>query len=130
MKWGSMIEKLRITLPRFISNFNMPLIWFTYFPFIGWMYPFISKKKDRFAMHHGRQAFILAIIFTAVPIILTFSSVFIPRSYRLAQLVLVALVYLSHLVYFSLCAWGFIKVKDNKMYDFPVIKQYAKKLDV
>jgi len=46
------------------------------------------------------------------------------------QLVLVILVYLSHLAYFSLCAWGFIKVKEKKMYNFPIIIRYAKKLDV
>jgi uncharacterized membrane protein len=125
-----MIEKLRIKIKKLNINFNVPLMWFTYFPFIGWLYPFIFKKRDRFAMHHGRQAFILAVIFTAVPIILTFSSVFVPRSNRVAQLVFVILVYLSHLVYFSLCAWGFIKVKENKTYNFPVINQYAKKLDV
>jgi hypothetical protein len=94
------------------------------------MYPFIFKKNNTFAMHHGRQALIMAIIFTAVPIILTFSSIFIARSHRVVQLVFVLLVYLSHLAYFSLCAWGFIKVKENKMYDFPVINRYAKKLDV
>ena len=125
-----MIEKLRIQLKQYKINFSVPLMWFTYFPFIGWLYPFIFKKNNRFAMHHGRQALIMAIIFTAVPIMLTFSSVFIPRSYRVVQLVFVLLVYLSHLVYFALCAWGFIKVKENKMYDFPVIMRYAKKLDV
>ena len=125
-----MIKKISIKINRYNINVNVPLIWFTYFPFIGWMYPFIFKKDDKFAMHHGKQAFIMALIFTAVPIFLIFSSIFVPRSYRVIQLVFVMLVYLSHLAYFSLCAWGFIKVKENKLYDFPIIIQYAKKLDV
>jgi|SRR3990172_8861568 hypothetical protein len=125
-----MIEKFSIKISRYNINFDVPLAWFTYFPFIGWMYPFIFKKGDKFAMHHGKQAFIMALIFTAAPIILTFSAIFVPRSYRVMQLVLVILVYLSHLAYFSLCAWGFIKVKEKKMYNFPIIIRYAKKLDV
>jgi hypothetical protein len=94
------------------------------------MYPFIFKKDDTFAMHHGKQAFIMALVFTAVPILLTFSAVFIPISYRVVKLVFAILVYFSHLAYFALCAWGFLKMKENVMYDFPVIMQYAKKLDV
>ena len=81
-------------------------------------------------MYHGKQAFIMALVFSAVPILLTFSAVFIPISYRAVKLVFAILVYLTHLAYFALCAWGFLKMKENVMYDFPVIIQYAKKLDV
>ncbi len=108
----------------------MDLLWLTYFPFVGWLYPFIARKNDAFAMHHGKQALIMAIVFTAAPIALTFSTVFIPISYRGVKLTAVILVYLSHLAYFALCAWGFIKMKEKAVYDFPVISGYAKRLDV
>ncbi len=125
-----MKESIKVTIKRFNVDFDVPLIWFTYFPFIGWTYPFIFRKEDGFAMHHGKQAFIMALAFTALPIVLTFSTVFIPISFRVLKLIVVALVYLSHLTYFALCAYGFLKVKGAELYDFPVITQYAKKIDV
>ena len=67
------------------DNVKVKPVWLTYFPFVGWLYPFIAMKNDAFAMHHGKQAFIMAVVFTAAPIILTFSTVFIPISYRGAE---------------------------------------------
>ena len=125
-----MKETINVTIKRFNVNFDVPLIWFTYFPFIGWTYPFLFRKEDSFAMHHGKQAFVMALVFTALPIVLTFSTVFIPISFRVLKLIVVALVYLSHLAYFALCAYGFMKVKAAALSDFPVINQYAKKINV
>ncbi|MBP7735057.1 MAG: DUF4870 domain-containing protein [Spirochaetes bacterium] len=125
-----MKESINVTIKRFNVDFDVPLIWFTYFPFIGWTYPFIFRKEDSFAMHHGKQAFVMALAFTALPIVLTFSTVFIPISFRVLKLIVVVLVYLSHLAYFALCAYGFMKVKATELYDFPVLIKYAKKIDV
>ncbi len=125
-----MVEKFRATIKRFNVDFDVPLIWFTYFPFVGWAYPFLFRKDDSFAMHHGKQAFIMALFFIALPILLTFLTVFVPISFRVLKLIVVVLVYLSHLTYFTLCAIGFMKVKAAVMYDFPIIIQYAKKINV
>ncbi len=125
-----MIDKISITIKRLNIDFDVPLAWFTYFPFIGWIYPFLFRKDDGFAMHHGKQAFIMALFFTALPLLLTFSTVFVPISFRVLKLVIVIMVYLSHVAYFALCAFGFMKVKDAALYDFPVIIQYAKKINV
>jgi hypothetical protein len=127
----TLIKTITAAVRRFCSAFSvLPPVWFTYFPFVGWLYPFIAMKNDRFAMHHGKQAFIMAMFFTAAPIFITFSTVFIPISYRAVKLAVVIMVYLSHLAYFALCAWGFLKMKENVTYDFPVISGYAKKLDI
>jgi hypothetical protein len=125
-----MAEKISITIKRYNIHFEVPLIWFTYFPFIGWLYPFIFKNGDKFAMHHGKQAFIMALFFSALPSLLTFSTVFVPISFRVLKLIIVILVYLSHGAYFGLCAFGFLKLKAAERYDFPVIMQYAKKINV
>lgn len=125
-----MIDRFRIRIKRFNINVDVPLIWFTYFPFIGWMYPFLFRKSDRFAMHHGKQALVLAVLFTGVPMVLTFSAVFIPISYRAVRLGFAIAVYFSHLAYFALCAWGFLKVRENDRYEFPVIARYASKIEV
>ena len=71
----------------------------------------------------------MALFFTAVPVLLTFSSVFIPISLRGLKLAFVLVIYLSHLCYFTLCARGFMKMKENAAYDFPFISKYAKKVD-
>jgi len=125
-----MVEKFSVKIKRFNIDFEVPLIWFTYFPFIGWIYPFAFRKDDAFAMHHGKQAFIMALFFTALPILLTFSTVFVPISFRVLKLIIVILIYLSHGAYFALCVLGFMKVKDSEQYDFPIVIQYAKKINV
>ncbi|MBN2161050.1 MAG: hypothetical protein JW807_16805 [Spirochaetes bacterium] len=125
-----MIDKFRITIRRFKIDFEVPLVWFTYFPFVGWMYPFLFKKDDTFAMHHGKQSLVLSILFTAIPVVLTFSAVFIPISLRAIRLAFAIAVYCSHLAYFSVCGWGFFKIMENVRYDFPVIARYAKKIEV
>ena len=124
-----MEDKISIKIKRFNVDVTIPLIWFTYFPFVGWTYPFIFRKDDKFAMHHGKQAFVLALAFTALPLLLTFSIVFIPISFRVLKLIVVILIYLSHLSYFALCAIGFMKVKAEERYDFPVVSEYAKKIN-
>ncbi|OHD67790.1 MAG: hypothetical protein A2W19_13270 [Spirochaetes bacterium RBG_16_49_21] len=125
-----MIEKIKVTNKRYRIDFDVYLVWLTWFPFIGWMYPFIFKKGDNFAMHHAKQAFILALFFTAAPIVITFLSAFVPITLRAIKLAFVISVYLSHCAYFCVCAGGFLKIKDKSMYEFPVVMKFADKLDV
>ncbi|OHD64988.1 MAG: hypothetical protein A2176_04350 [Spirochaetes bacterium RBG_13_51_14] len=125
-----MKEQFNISIKKYKINLDVHLLWLTYFPFIGWLYPFIFKKDDAFAMHHGKQAFIMALLFTAIPIAITFSAAFIPITWRVIKLIFAILIYLSHLAYFALCAWGLLKVWDRSAYEFPVIMRFAKKLDV
>jgi hypothetical protein len=125
-----MKDTFRIYFKKYKIDFEVRLVWVTYFPFLGWLYPFIVKYRDQFAMHHAKQAFVMALFFTAVPVLLTFSSVFIPISLRAIKLSFVILIFLSHLSYFALCARGIIKMKEKASYDFPVIGKYAKKIAV
>jgi uncharacterized membrane protein len=125
-----MKDTYRITISRFNIDFEVRLIWLTYFPFIGWLYPFIVMHTDSFVMHHAKQAFVIALFFTAVPVLLTFSSVFITISLRGLKLAFVIMIYFSHLCYFALCALGFMKMKEKTKYEFPVIGKYAKKVAV
>jgi hypothetical protein len=125
-----MTDFITIRIKRFKIDTKVPLIWLTYFPFVGWFYPFAFKKDDPFAMHHGKQAFVLAFFFTAFPVALTFMSVFIPISLRSVRLAVVILIYLSHLTYFALCAQGFMKLREGVTHDAPLFGKYAKKLNV
>ena len=125
-----MVDKISATIKRYNFHVEVPLLWVTYFPFLGWLYPFIFKKDDAFAMHHAKQAFIMALFFTALPLLLTFSTVFVPISFRVLKLVIVILVYLSHGAYFALCAFGFLKIRAAEKYDFPVVMEYANRLNV
>ncbi len=125
-----MIEKITIKNLRYKINFDVFFVWFTYFPFIGWVYPFMFRKNDEFAMHHAKQAFVLAVLFTLLPIVITFTMFIIPVGSRAARFAFVIAVYLSHLFYFFLCAHGLLKMKAKSMYEFPVVTRYAKKLNV
>jgi len=124
------MEKFKIKNKKYRIDFDVYLVWFTWFPFVGWLYPFIFKKDDEFAMHHAKQAFVAAVFFIALPIVITFSSVFAPVTLRVLKLAFVLLVYLSHLCYFCVCAWGILKIKENVKYDFPVFAKLAGKLNV
>ena len=125
-----MIEKFNIRIPRFNIDVPIQFIWVTYFPFIGWFYPFIYKKDDAFAMHHAKQAFIMAVFFTAVPVAITFLTVFVPISWRAVKLVSATLVYLSHVSYFFLSVLGYMKIRDAVRYEFPIVSRYAQKLEI
>ena len=125
-----MIDKIAIQNARLKIHVDIEFVWFTYFPFIGWLYPLIFKKNDALAMHHARQAFVMAVFFTVVPILLTFSMVIVPISSRVVRLVFVIIIYIYHLLYFSLCAHGFFKIKDGRMYKFPIFMKYANKLNI
>ena len=125
-----MIEKINIKNRRLNIDFDIMFKWLTYLPFIGWMYPFVFKKNDAFLMHHAKQALLMGMVFTGIPIVLTFSSVFIPISQRWVKLLFVILIYVSHLTYFALCAWGVLKIRENSLYAFPLIKKFANKINV
>lgn len=81
-------------------------------------------------MHHAKQAFVMAVFFTAVPTAVTFLTVFVPISWQVTKLVSAVLVYCSHLAYFFLSVLGYMKIRDNALYDFPMISRYAQKLDI
>lgn len=125
-----MIEEIPIKIKRFNVDVKVPLVWLTYFPFVGWLYPFVLKKDDSFAMHHAKQAFVMAVFFSAVPVFLTFVSVFIPTSLRGVRLAVAIIIYASHISYFALCAFGLIKMKEGKIHDVPLFGKYAKMLNV
>jgi len=125
-----MINAISIKIKRFNIDVKLPLVWITYFPFVGWLYPFILKKDDSFAMHHGKQAFVMAVFFTVLPVLFTFVSVFIPTSLRGVRLTTAILIYVSHISYFTLCAFELIKMKEGKIHDAPLFGKYAKMLNV
>ena len=125
-----MKHTLRIRIERTGIDVSLPLIWLTYFPFVGWLYPFVAMKDDAFAMAHGKRAFVMAVCFTALPVTLTFMSVFLPISYRVAALVFALLVYLSHALYFGLCAWGFMRLRRGEEWNFTPVSRFADKVPV
>ncbi|MBN2079794.1 MAG: hypothetical protein JW838_12575 [Spirochaetes bacterium] len=125
-----MRNTLRIRIEQIGIDYSLPLAWLTYFPFIGWLYPFVAMKDDAFAMNHGKRAFVMAVFFTALPVTLTFASAFVPISYRIASLVFAILVYLSHALYFGLCVWGFTHLKRGSEWDFPPVNRFADKVPV
>jgi hypothetical protein len=40
------------------------------------------------------------------------------------------LVYLSHLIYFVLCAIGLLKMIKNVLFEFPIVMKFARRLNV
>ncbi len=125
-----MKNRLRIRIEQFGIDRSLPLAWLTYIPFIGWLYPFVAMKDDVFAMNHGRRAFVMAVFFTALPVALTFLSVFVPISFRVASLVIAVIIYCSHAVYFGLCIWGFTHLKRGSEWNFPPVTRFAEKVPV
>jgi hypothetical protein len=101
-----------------------------YVPFIGWIYPMAFKKDDAFATHHAKQGFVMAVFFTVILVGLAVSTVFIPISLRVVKLVIVILIYLTELVYLSLCIRGTLMLKNGEQKDIPLFDTYARKLEV
>ncbi len=120
----------RIRIERLGVDYVLPLAWCTYFPFIGWLYPFVSMKDDGFAMEHGKRALVMALFFTAFPLLLTFASAFVPILNRVAALIIAIMVYLSHIVYFGLCIRGFLLLRRKARWEVPLIDRFAEKIHV
>ncbi|MBN1531798.1 MAG: hypothetical protein JXA20_03975 [Spirochaetes bacterium] len=111
---------------RFTVNLNH----FYYFPFIGWLYPMALKKGDEAAMVHARQGFVMALFFTVLLTLLSFSTIFIHTGFRVMRLVIVIFIYLMELLYFSLCIWATMNLVKGKAVDIPLVKEYAEKVNV
>ena len=112
------------------TNLVKNLVYATYVPFVGWLPVMVMKKDEPLAMHHARQGFVFAVIFTAVAMILSFSTVFIPRNFRTLKLVIICLIYFSHLFYFGLCVAGTLMIRKGKTGEFFFIDRLVKKIDL
>ncbi len=124
------IDRINFKSRRFEIDYDFDTDFLVYFPFIGWMYAFAFKKSNKFAMHHGRQAFLLSLAFTALPIGLTLLTVFIPYTMRVTRLMVAILVYMSHFFYFGVCVRGMLFIKNREMGEFPVVRDYLKLIEV
>ncbi len=101
-----------------------------YIPFVGWIYAMVFLFEDDFIMKHTRLAFIAALVFTLVPVSLSFIKLFTPASLRVLRLIAVILIYLSHALYLAICVWGTSMIHRHKFAPVPIIEKYAKRLDV
>ncbi|MCP4137696.1 MAG: DUF4870 domain-containing protein [bacterium] len=102
----------------------------TYIPFVGWFYPMAMKKEDSFAMHHAKQAFVMAVVFSVVLLFFFGITVFLPTDLRVLRLSIVIIIYLLYVLYFVLCVIGTLKIKAGEEYKFPFIKKYTDSFEV
>ncbi len=102
----------------------------TWFPFIGWMLPIAFNNRDDLALDHGKQAMYTALFAAVFLIIVTFTSLFMPRSSRSMRLAIVILFYLVLMLYFIICGIGTFLIKKERKGNIPFIKGLAEKLDI
>lgn len=95
----------------------------SYFPFVGWFIPMILNK-DEFQKYHAKQGFVLAVYFSMACIFLFCFKVFVPERADIVQLLIVMLIYIHHIVYFTLCFFGTRMIKRGEKGEFPYINQY------
>ncbi len=97
-----------------------------YLPFIGWLVPLYLKPDDALCRENGRRAFALAVFFTGAALALFFLYfIFIPRDWRPVRFALALMVYLVHVVYFSICAWAVYFLLREKRLEIPWLKKYT-----
>ncbi|MFC1670981.1 hypothetical protein ACFL20_11365 [Spirochaetota bacterium] len=112
------------------SSENKKFTILSYIPFIGWMAPVAFQKNNSFAMAHARQALIMALFFTVALILLTFSTVFIPRNLRVLNFIVIMIIYILDLLYLGLCIIGTVMIGKGRKIEFPIIKNYTKLLGI
>ncbi len=94
------------------------------------MLPIGFNNRDDLALDHGKQAMYTALFIAGILIILTFTSLFIPRSFRSMKLAMVILFYLVLTLYFIICGIGTYLIKNERKGNIPYIKGLAEKLDI
>jgi hypothetical protein len=102
----------------------------TYFPFIGWIYPFVSRSGEAFAYSHAKQAFALAVIFTATGLFFTSLEFLTPYALRGVKFGFIVLIYLSHLIYFVMCARGTYFMRKKAEAKIPAAQKYIDSLNL
>jgi hypothetical protein len=125
-----MAEKISIKIPRYNRSIEIHRDWIIYFPFIGWFYAFTLRDSDEFAMHHATQAFTIAMVFTAIPVMITFFTPAIPITLRWARLAAALLVYASHFLYFFACIVGARQISGKSTEKIPYISALVQKIGI
>ena len=96
-----------------------------YVPFIGWLAPIYLKRKNAFCKDHGKMGLLLAVFFAAAALsVYFFNLLFVPREWRVIRLFFVLVIYVLHLSYFSLCAWGMHRAYHKKRLEIPQAERY------
>ncbi|MDR3237107.1 MAG: hypothetical protein LBT84_01235 [Spirochaetia bacterium] len=100
-----------------------------YFPFIGWFITLIINHDDELLLHHIKQSFAIALVFTAGLIVLGFMLTLTQRDGFL-RIVLTIIIYLVYLLYFALSAVGTRALFHSERLVFPLIGGRAEKLNI
>ena len=100
-----------------------------YLPFVGWFITLIiNHGDDDFIIYHIKQSFALAlgfaVYFVAFGILLTLTRP------GILNIVFVIIIYLAYLLYFTMSVIGTHAVLRGKRIKFPVISDYAAKLNI
>jgi hypothetical protein len=101
----------------------------SYIPFIGWLIP-MYLNRDEFQKYHAKQGLVLAVYFTLACIFLYCFMVFVPERADIVQLFIVLLIYIHHIVYFTLCYLGTKMINRGEKGEFPYIQQYIRKFTI
>jgi hypothetical protein len=91
----------------------------SFVPFLGWLIPLYLKKEDEFSQYQSKMGFHIALYFTIFPWLLLMITMFSPKEFRIFRLILVIMIYLSHLAYFSVCAYGIRLSINGKKFEIP-----------
>jgi hypothetical protein len=91
----------------------------SFVPFLGWLIPLYLKKDDEFSQHQSKMSFHIALFFTIFPSLLLMINMFLSKEFRILRLILVLMIYLSHLAYFCICAYGIRLSINEKKFDIP-----------
>lgn len=95
----------------------------SYLPFIGWFIP-MYLNRDEFQKYHAKQGFVLAVYFAFACIFLYCFKVFVPERADIVQFIVVMLIYIHYIVYFTLCYLGTKMIKRGEKGEFPYINRY------
>ena len=123
-KYVKLIKKYLIVAQKYADTAFENKLYATYLPFIGWLIPFHFNKDDKFAMHHGRQAFLISVSFAAALIFIYFATYLIPVKIKAAKLFLIILIYLIELLYLAIFIIGTRWIIKQEKKSLPFIDKY------
>ena len=109
---------------------NFPHKKITYFPFIGWLFPFIFEHKDEDSLFHTKQGMVMSIVFGGLLIFIFFLSFLLPETLRITRFSLVISIYVIYALYFTLCFMGTSDILKNRKKVFPLLGRFIDMINV
>ncbi len=101
----------------------------SYFPFIGWIYPYFINKNE-FIYKNARSGLVLSIIAIILTTLFGFLKIFIMSVSSYSAFIITIIIYTFYVAYFVISAIAFYRAYQGKNVNIPIISRIAENINI